>query len=60
MGAVAAVGAQVLAGAAGVHGAQGGQDLRHRRQQGRHVAGARARAAALAGPGARAQRDQLA
>lgn len=60
MGAVAAVGTQVLARAAGVYGAQGGQDLRHGRRQGRHVAGAAARAAALAGAGPRAQRGQLA
>lgn len=60
MGAVAAVCSQVLARTAGVHGAQGGQDLRHGRRQGRHVAGAAARAAALAGVGARAQWKQLA
>lgn len=59
VGAVAAVGAQVLAGAAGVYGQEGGQDLRHGRRQGAG-AGAAAAAAGLAGAGARAQREQLA
>lgn len=59
MGDLAAVGAQVLAGAAGVDGEEGGQDLRHRRRQ-RTGAGAAAAAAGLAGAGARAQREQLA
>lgn len=59
MGAVAAVGAQVLAGAAGVDGQEGGQDLRHGRRQGAG-AGAAAAAAGLAGLGPCAQREQLA
>lgn len=56
MGDVAPFGAQVLPGAAGVHGEEGGQDLRHR-QQGRAGAGPRA---AVARAAARAQRRQLA
>lgn len=59
MGAVAALRAQVLAGAAGVDGEEGGQDLRHGRRQGAGV-GAAAAAAGVAGAGARAQREQLA
>lgn len=59
MGDLAAIGAQVLAGVAGVDGQEGGQDLRHGRRQGAG-AGAAAAAAGLAGAGARAQREQLA
>lgn len=60
MGAIAPVRAQVLAGAPRVDGEEGGQDLRHRRRQGRDGAGPPAAAAGLAGARARAQRQQLA
>lgn len=59
VGAVATLSAQVLAGAAGVDGEEGGQDLRHGRRQGAG-AGATAAAAGVAGARARAQREQLA
>lgn len=59
VGVIPALCSQVLAGAAGVHGAQSGQDLRHGRSQGRHVPGAAPRPARPA-RAARAQRGQLA
>lgn len=55
MGALAARGAPELAGPAGLHGQEGGQDLRHGRRQGGGGARARARRARR-----RAQREQLA
>lgn len=55
MGALAALCPQVLAGAAGVHGQEGGQDLRHGRRQG--VAGAGPPAARRLARAARAQRQ---
>lgn len=61
VGAVPALGPQVLAGPARLDGQEGGQDLRHRRaQQGVAGAGPAAAARRLARARARAQREQLA